>query len=117
MRSILAALGKSAGHANLNAVAKVYLETSFFSACVSRRTDPRTAGWKVSSNEWWSREAKRHELFVSAEVLNELSAPDFPDSAAANPNKRRHFAIVCMRLGFAAPMIVTPDSLQDNDDE
>jgi len=35
----------------------------------------------------------------------------------ANPNKRTHFGIICMRLGLAAPQIVTPDMLQEPDDE
>jgi hypothetical protein len=159
-------------------VAKVYLETSFFSACVSTRSDPKTAGWRVTSNEWWESQAGRHELFVSAEVIAELSAPEFPNSSLAlamvtglglldlnreigafaellvaervmpapanrgdaihvaiatihemdyiltwnvkhlaNPNKRTHFAIICMRLGLAAPMLITPDLLQENDNE
>jgi hypothetical protein len=35
----------------------------------------------------------------------------------ANPNKRTHFGVICMRLGLAAPQIVTPDMLQEADDE
>jgi len=35
----------------------------------------------------------------------------------ANPNKRTHFGIVCMRLGLAAPMLITPDLLQEDNDE
>ena len=34
----------------------------------------------------------------------------------ANPKKRTHFAIICMRLGLAAPMLITPDLLQEDDD-
>jgi hypothetical protein len=34
----------------------------------------------------------------------------------ANPNKRTHFAIICMRLGLTAPMLVTPDMLQTSDE-
>jgi len=157
-------------------VAKVYVETSFFSACVSRRTDPKTAGWRVTSNEWWATEAKRHELFISGEVIRELSVPTFPNVSTAlemvkglslldlvgevedladllviqrvmpgpatsgdalhvaaatiygmdyiltwnvkhlaNPNKRTHFGIICMRLGLAAPMLITPDLLQETE--
>ena len=58
-------------------VARVYLESSFFSACVSTRTDPKTAGWRVSSKEWWDTQASRHELFISAEVVRELAAPSY----------------------------------------
>jgi hypothetical protein len=34
----------------------------------------------------------------------------------ANPRKQTHFAVICMRLGLAAPRIVTPDLLQEPDD-
>ena len=159
-------------------VARVYLETSFFSACVSNRTDPKTAGWRVTSNEWWATEAKRHETFISGEVLRELSSPSFPNAAPAvamlqglpllalsreveelaellvaervmpapstsgdavhvavatihgmdyiltwnvkhlaNPNKRTHFGLICMKLGLLAPTLITPDLLQETDDE
>jgi hypothetical protein len=33
----------------------------------------------------------------------------------ANPRKRTHFGVICMRLGLAAPMFLTPDFLQEND--
>jgi hypothetical protein len=64
-------------------MAKVYLETSFFSACVSVRTGAKSVGWRASSLEWWNQERKYFELFVSTEVYNELAAPDFPQSAEA----------------------------------
>ncbi len=35
----------------------------------------------------------------------------------ANPNKRTHLGVICMRLGLAAPMFVTPDLLQETDNE
>lgn len=35
----------------------------------------------------------------------------------ANPNKRTHFGVICMRLGLLAPIFVTPDLLQETDDE
>ena len=133
-------------------------------------------GWRASSNEWWRNEAPRHELFISSEVIRELSAPDFPDrdralqmaagvrllelTAAverlarlmvkekllpapavagdavhvavavvhrmdyiltwnvkhlANPNKRVHWGVICLRLGVVPPQIVTPDMLQETD--
>jgi hypothetical protein len=159
-------------------VARVYLETSFFSACVSTRTGAKSRGWRASSREWWQLQGPRHQLFVSDEVVRELAAPEFPsrdDALAmlrgldlldatpeveqlaallvrervmpapavagdalhvavatvhrmdyiltwnvkhlANPNKRTHFGVICMRLGLAAPQIVTPDMLQEPDDE
>jgi hypothetical protein len=153
-------------------MARVYLETSFFSACVSTRTDPRSVAWRETSNEWWNTQASRHELYVSDEVVAELTDPAFAQGPAAlamlrglqllelspevrglaqilvreklmprpsvagdalhvaaatvhrmdylltwnvqhmaNPNKRTHFATVCLRLGLMPPQIVTPDLL------
>lgn len=159
-------------------MARVYLETSFFSACVSKRTTARSLGWRASSNDWWETQRIRHALFISPEVVRELSADDFTESEAAlrmlrglflleltreveqfaellvdekvmpgpavsgdaihvaaatvhsmdyvltwnvqhlaNPNKRTHFAVICMRLGFLPPMILTPDMLQEPENE
>ena len=36
-----------------------------------------------TSLNWWENEASGHELFVSDEVLNELSSPRFPNRDAA----------------------------------
>ncbi len=159
-------------------MALVYLDSSFFSVCVSTRTDARSVVWRESSVEWWQTQASRHALFISAEVVTELSAADFPQSEAAlsmltglnllplspevvglasilvreklmpmpavsgdaihvaaatvhqldylitwnirhlaNPNKRKHMAAVCLRLGLIPPQIITPDMLQEEDDE
>ncbi len=35
----------------------------------------------------------------------------------ANPNKRTHFGVICLRLGVAPPVLATPDMLQEADDE
>jgi len=35
----------------------------------------------------------------------------------ANHNKRRHMSMICMRIGYVAPMIVTPDFLQESNDD
>jgi hypothetical protein len=64
-------------------VAKVYLETSFFSACVTTRTDVHSQSWKGRSLSWLKTQAPRHELFISAEVIAELSAPTYPNRDAA----------------------------------
>ncbi|MGD0387765.1 MAG: type II toxin-antitoxin system VapC family toxin [Tepidisphaeraceae bacterium] len=64
-------------------MAKVYLETSFFSACVSTRTTEQAIGWRASSKQWWRNEGPRHKLFISAEVIDELSRPSFPNSDKA----------------------------------
>lgn len=159
-------------------MSKVYLETSFFSLCVSTRTGIKELGWKASSLEWWQAQGRKHELFISPEVIRELSAPEFPNSPVAlqlvrglaivdlspeveelaellvqekvmpgpasqgdalhvaaatfhgmdyiltwnvkhlaNPNKRRHLAILCARLGLVPPILITPDLLQENDNE
>lgn len=58
-------------------MARVYLETSFFSACVSKRVNPKSIVWRETSLHWWERHAFRHELFISSEVIIELSDPKF----------------------------------------
>jgi hypothetical protein len=159
-------------------VRKVYLETSFFSACVSTRTSDKSKGWRASSLEWWQIQARRFELFISPTVAYELSSRDFPAGEKAlampqglrlltqttdvialaellvkervmpkppdggdalhvatatlhrmdyvltwnirhmaNPNKRTHFGVICMRLGLTPPMFVTPDFIQESDDD
>ncbi len=156
---------------------RVYLETSFFSACVSSRTSAKSIAWRETSNEWWRTQAARHELYVSDEVIAELSHPEFPQGRdalemlrglrvlelspearglaeilvrekvmprpaisgdalhiavatvhamefvltwnvqhLANPNKRTHFATLCLRLGLVPPQIVTPDLLMEVDE-
>ncbi len=158
-------------------MARVYLETSFFSACVSTRTTTRSLYWREVSNEWWVFEAPRHDLVISGEVITELSDPAFaqrehalamlkglhqleisdevlglaevlvrekvmPGPVAgdalhvavatwhtvdymltwnvkhlANPNKRTHLGLVCLRLGLVPPAIITPDLLRGLNDE
>jgi hypothetical protein len=67
----------------LPSVPKVYLETSFFSACVTTRTDADSQSWKGRSLSWLKTQAERHELFISDEVLGELAAPAYPNSRQA----------------------------------
>jgi len=50
-------------------MARVYLETSFFSACVSTRTSAKSVARRETSIEWWQTQAVRHELYVSDEVV------------------------------------------------
>ena len=64
-------------------MARVYLETSFFSACVSTRTTTKSLYWREVSTEWWTIEAPRHELVISGEVIAELSDPGFPQREPA----------------------------------
>jgi hypothetical protein len=58
-------------------MARVYLETSFFSACVSDRTDPRSVVRRDESRRWWVQQRGLHKLLISAEVMRELSSPTF----------------------------------------
>jgi hypothetical protein len=58
----------------------VYLETSFFSECCTIRTSEIARGRRASSLLWWQRDARRFDLHISAEVVRELSSPDFPDA-------------------------------------
>ena len=64
-------------------MARVYLETSFLSACVSDRTDARSVVRRDESRRWWVQQRGLHELLVSAEVIRELSSPAFPYSEEA----------------------------------
>ena len=61
----------------------VYLETGFFSACVSRRTDTASAYRRIRSVDWMDQQAHRFSLCISAEVIAELSHQDFPFSREA----------------------------------
>ena len=64
-------------------MARVYLETSFVSACVTDRTDPASVYRRETSLEWWNTQRWRHEFFITAEVVAELSHPDFRQRTAA----------------------------------
>jgi predicted nucleic acid-binding protein len=59
-------------------MARVYLETSFFSACVSDRTDSASVYRREQSRQWWAAQRQYHSLFISPEVLTELSSPTYP---------------------------------------
>ncbi len=150
------------------------METSFFSACVSTHPGVKSQGWCASSLEWWEGARGKHDLFISAEVIRELSAESFRNRDAAlrmlrglavldlseevyglaehlvaekvmpgpavsgdavhlavailarmdyilswnvkhlaNERKMTHLGVICLRLGFAVPRIVTPDLLQE----
>jgi hypothetical protein len=64
-------------------MARVYLETSFISACVSTRADIGSAYRRQTSLEWWTTQLPSHEVFVSAEVLGELESPTYRSRDAA----------------------------------
>jgi hypothetical protein len=61
-------------------VTTVYLETSFFSECVTIRTGRIDLGRRETSLNWWNNQAKAFDLCISPEVVRELSSPDFPAS-------------------------------------
>lgn len=62
---------------------RVYLETSYVSAHVTDRTDTGSAYRRQVSALWWLEQRARHEVFISEEVLAELSHPDFRHRADA----------------------------------
>ncbi len=64
-------------------MARVYLETSFISACVETRADTASTRQRAESLEWWDRFRGTHECCVGTGVIEELSHPSYPNSAAA----------------------------------
>ncbi|MBK8269144.1 MAG: PIN domain-containing protein [Planctomycetes bacterium] len=159
-------------------MAKVYLDTSFFSTCVSHRIGSRSAYWREVSKEWWRQQAPKHIVCISDEVIAELTRLEkrqrdsafsmleglnnlkiddavhdladvfvrervMPGPATtgdaihvsvaiihgmeyllswnvkhlANPRKRLHLKRVCLRLGLTPPEILTPDLLQETNDD
>jgi hypothetical protein len=62
---------------------RVYLETSFFSACVWERQDTKSVYRRQQSRLWWVHQRSLHELFISGEVTRELSSPGFRHREAA----------------------------------
>jgi len=61
-------------------MASVYLETSFFSECVTIRTGTIDLGRRATSLNWWRKHAQSFALYVSPEVVAELSSPDFQEA-------------------------------------
>ncbi len=64
-------------------MARVYVETSYISACVTERTDTASSYRRQTSREWWNTQRLRHDVFVSEEVLAELAHADFRQSEQA----------------------------------
>jgi len=54
-------------------MARVYLETSYISACVTDRDDNASTYRRQVSTTWWNKQRIKHELFIAQEVLVELS--------------------------------------------
>ena len=64
-------------------MARVYLDTSFVSACVTTRQDAASIVRRETSLEWMDSQAEKHDLFISPEVVIELDDPTFPSRDAA----------------------------------
>lgn len=64
-------------------VSSVYLETSFFSECCTIRTSDIARGRRATSLQWWEHDAGKFDLFISPEVVRELSSQDFPEAVRA----------------------------------
>jgi hypothetical protein len=64
-------------------MARVYLETSFVSACVTERQDAASVYRRQVSTEWWGTQRDKHAHFLAEEVLAELSSPAFRHRDAA----------------------------------
>jgi hypothetical protein len=64
-------------------MARVCLETSFFSACATGRQDAASVYRRNESVEWWQSESAKHELLISVEVLDELDDPKHETREAA----------------------------------
>lgn len=64
-------------------MSRVYLETSFFSACVWDRADVKSLAFQSESRRWWVQRRSSYQLFVSPEVIRELSDPAFTNRVDA----------------------------------
>jgi hypothetical protein len=60
-------------------VPTVYAETSYFSECVTIRTGPIDVGRRMTSENWWKKQSPAFGVFISNEVIRELSDPRFPN--------------------------------------
>lgn len=64
-------------------MARIHLETSFVSACVTQRQDIESQYRRTKSCAWWDTQSAGHELFVSLEVIDELASPGHKQRDAA----------------------------------
>ena len=64
-------------------MARIYIDTSFISACVSTRVDPASVYRRATSLQWLESERSKHEVGVSAEVFAELDNSNYPNRAIA----------------------------------
>ena len=61
-------------------MSSVYLETSFFSECCTIRRTEIARGRRATSLNWWKNHASKFDLYISGEVVRELSSQDFPEA-------------------------------------
>jgi hypothetical protein len=61
-------------------MSSIYLETSFFSECCTIRTSEIARGRRATSLNWWQTYARKFDLYISGEVVRELSSADFPEA-------------------------------------
>lgn len=87
-------------------MARVYLETSFVSACVSDRSDVRSLYRQDASLRWWRLERPKHEVLISDEVVAELSDPRYPKSGEA-----LEFVAGVAVLAVTEPMVAFAEAL------
>lgn len=101
-------------------MAKVYLETSFFSACVWDRNDAKSLARRDESRRWWVQQRRLHELCLSAEVLRELAEPSFrnKDDALALTAGVTELSLNAEVVGFAKILVrerVMPGPAEEGD--
>jgi len=61
----------------------VYIETTIPSFYVETRQQPSMVARKESTRSWWEDEAGAYDLYISAFVLGELNAGEFPGRSEA----------------------------------
>jgi hypothetical protein len=64
-------------------MARIYLETSFLSACVTTRNTSRAIYEREMSLAWLEAERSFNDLFIADPVIFELSAPSYRDRKSA----------------------------------
>ncbi len=86
---------------------RVYLDTSFISACITTRSDAGSIVRRETSVEWMETQRRRHEVFISVEVVNELDSPSFPvrEAALAFVATLETLAITDEVLGLAGALV------------
>lgn len=61
----------------------VYIETTIPSAYVTTRDDPHSLARRQDTRDWWARQRRKYECFISQEVIDELRGGEFPGKAEA----------------------------------